>query len=167
MSASNKLIFSLAQNLTDSEKYQGRANIGALSKYRILPVTLNHTVTQQEAASGQFSFSVNATQAGLYLLSLHLYVSPDGTKPNENLVPLLLDVTRHSSSGGSGSLSNYATTLTRLEQNGPHSCRVDIFQNVYEQLSSLEFVVNSEPYKIPQNTPVKFDFFGAVLGNYI
>lgn len=166
MSKQNKVLCNIDQQLTELEKYTARANLGTFGMYDIQPSSTTHTITQTEATSGQFFFSYEATQAGLYLLSLHLYISPAGTKPNENVVPLHITVERNYSSGGTNAVVGYTADLTQLEQNGPWQTRIDIFQTITSQdLTSLEFIVNFEANKIPQDTPVRCYVTGVFFGN--
>lgn len=164
----NKVLYNIDQRAetTDAEKKTARDNIGAPGLYDIPPSSTTHTIDQTEATSGQFIFSKEATQAGLYLLSLHLYISPAGTKPNENVLPLHITVERKYSGGTSNAVVGYTADLTQLEQNGPWQTRIDIFQTIESQnLTSLEFIVNFEANKIPQGTPVRCYVTGVLIGN--
>ena len=166
MSKQNKVLCNLDQQLTKLQKYTARANIGTFRMYDIQPTSTTHTIDQTEAANGQFSFSKVEAQAGLYLLSLHLYISPAGTKPNDSVVPLHITVDRHYSGGSSNAVVGYTADLTQLEQNGPWQTRIDIFQTITTQdLTILEFEVNFEANKIPQGTPVRCYVTGVFIGN--
>lgn len=165
--AINKVLYNIDQRseTTDAEKKTARDNIGAPGLYEIQPSSTTHTVDQTESQNGQFTFSVGATQPGLYLLSIQLYVSPDGTHPNDNIIPLWIDVTRHHG-GTTNSIVGYATNLTRLDSNGPWQCRLDIFQmDTDSAITSMDFEVNFEDGKIPQGTPVKCRVTGVLIGN--
>lgn len=164
----NKVLYNIDQRAetTEAEKKTARDNIGALGLYDIPPISTTHTIDQTEATSGLFFFSMGVTEAGLYLLSLHLYISPDGTKPNENVVPLHITVERNYSGGSTNAVVGYTADLTQLAQNGPWQTRVDIFQTINSHdLTSLEFIVNFEANKIPQGTPVRCYVTGVHIGN--
>lgn len=166
MSKQNKVLCNLDQQLTELQKYTARANIGTFGMYDIQPTSTTHTIDQTEAAKGKFSFSKGETHAGLYLLSLHLYISPAGTKPNDSVVPLHITVGRKYSGGTSNAVVGYTADLTQLDQNGPWQTRTDIFQTIDSQeLTSLDFDVIFEANKIPQGTPVQCYVTGVLIGN--
>lgn len=165
--AINKVLYNIDQRAetTDAEKKTARDNIGAPGLYDIPPSSTTHTVDQTESQNGRFVFSKGTTQAGLYLLSIQLYVSPDGTHPNDNIIPLWIDVTRHHG-GTTNSIVGYATNLTRLDSNGPWQCRLDIFQmDTDSAITSMDFEVHFEKLKIPQGTPVACRVTGVLIGS--
>lgn len=163
----NKILCNFDQQLTELEKYTARGNLGVFTLYEIQSSSITHTVDQTEAQNGNFSFSrTGVSKVGLYLLSVQLYISPDGTKPNDSIVPIWLDITRHYSGGEQNTIDGYTADITRLEQNGPWLCRLDIFVlNTRSDLASLEFDINFEDWKIPQNTPVECRVTGILIGN--
>ena len=166
MQSTNKILCNFDQQLTELEKYTARGNLGTFGMYDIQASSTTHTVDQTESQNGQFFFSKNTTQTGLYQLSVHLYVSPDGTKPNDAIVPIWLTVRRNYSGGSTNSVGYYTADLTRLEQNGPWHCRLDIFQMITDsRIESLDFIIDFEDWKIPQNTPVRCDVSGVLIGN--
>lgn len=166
MSKQNKVLCNIDQQLTELQKYTARTNIDSFGMYDIQSTSTTHTIDQTEAANGQFSFSKGETQAGMYFLSLHLYISPAGTKPNDSVVPLHITVVRNYSGGTSNAVVGYTADLTQLEQNGPWQTRIDIFQDITSQdLTSLEFEVNFEANKIPHGTPVRCYVTGVLIGN--
>lgn len=165
MRSLNKVLCNFDQQLTEHEKYTARENLGVQTLYEIQPSSTTHTVDQTESQNGRFVFSKGATQPGLYLLSIQLYVSPDGTHPNDNIIPLWIDVTRHHG-GATNSVVGYTTSLTRLDSNGPWQCRLDILQmDTDSAITSMDFGVNFEDLKIPQGTPVACRVTGVLIGN--
>lgn len=166
MQSTNKVLCNFDQQLTELEKYTARANLGTFGLYGIQASSTTHTLTQTEAQNGQFFFSKSAAKPGLYLLSLHLYVSPDGTKPNENIVPLWIGIRRNYSGGSTNAVTGYTADLVRVENNSPWQCRIDIFQMITDaRIESLDFIIDFEDWKIPQNTPVQCDVGGVFIGN--
>lgn len=166
MQNTNKILCNFDQQLTELEKYTARANLGTFGMYEIQPSSTTHTVNQTESQNGQFFFSKGATQAGLYQLSVQLYISPDGTKPNDSIVPLWIGVRRNYSGGSMNSVIGYTTNLTRLENNGPWQCRIDMFQMITNSaITSMDFIVDFEDWKIPQGTPVECRVAGVLIGN--
>lgn len=168
MQSTNKVLCNFDQQLTELEKYTARGNLGTFGLYEIQPSSTTHTVDQTESQNGQFFFSKGTTQGGLYQLSLQLYISPDGTKPNESIIPLWIGVRRNYSGGSMNSVIGYTTNLTRLEQNGPWQCRIDIFQMITNSaIMSMDFIIDFEEWKIPQGTPVECRVSGVLIGNII
>ena len=167
MSNQNKVLCNLDQQLTELEKYTARGNLGTFGMYDIQANSTTHTVTQTEAQNGRFFFSTNATKSGLYLLSVHLYISPNGTKPNDNVIPLWIEVIRNYNGGSrTNAVIGYTADLVRVENNGPWHCRLDIFQFITDPtITSMDFIIDFEDLKIPQNTPVKCDTTGVLIGN--
>lgn len=166
MQSMNKVLCNFAQGLTELEKYIARGNLGTFGMYGIQANSTTHTVTQTEAQNGQFFFSKTTTKSGLYLLSVQLYISPDGTKPNDNVIPLWIDVRRNYSGGSMNSVIGYTADLVRIENNGPWQCRLDIFQFIIDPtITSMDFIISFEDYKIPQNTPVQCNASGVLIGN--
>lgn len=166
MQSTNKVLCNFNQGLTELEKYTARGNLGTFGLYEIQPSSTTHTVDQTESQNGQFFFSKSTTQSGLYLLSLNFYIAPDGTHPNNNIVPLWLNVRRNYSGGSMNSVPGYTLDLTRLEQNGPWQGRIDIFQMIaLDNLASLDFIVDFEDWNLPQGTPVQCSVGGVLIGN--
>ena len=166
MQNTNKILCNMAQSLTDAEKYRARLNIGTHAIYAVQPSSETHIIGQTEASDGQFIFSRSGVSGpGLFLLSLHFYIDSAGTKPNENVIPVWVTVRRNKSGGGKNAVTGYTADITRLDQNGPWHGRFDIFQVVTDKLTAMDFIVNFEPYKIPQNTPVVCEVTGAMIGN--
>lgn len=166
MQSTNKILCNFNQGLTELEKYTARNNLGTPSMYEVQARSTTHTVTQTEAQNGQFFFSKSAAKPGLYLLSIQFYISPDGTKPNENVIPLWIGVRRNYSGGSTNSVIGYTADLVRVENNGPWHCRVDIFQMITDsRIESMDFIVDFEDWKIPQNTPVECRVSGVLIGN--
>lgn len=165
MQSTNKVLCNFDQQLTELEKYTARANLGTFGLYEIQPSSMTHTVDQSESQNGKFTFSKGATAAGLYLLSIQLYISPDGTHPNDSIIPLWIDVTRHHG-GTTNSVIGYTTNLTRLESGGPWQCRIDILQmDTNHDITSMDFSVMFEDLKLPQGTPVECRVTGVLIGN--
>lgn len=166
MQSTNKVLCNFDQQLTELEKYTARANLGTFGLYEIQASSTTHTIDQTEASDGQFVFSrTGVSGPGVFLLSILFYISPYGTKPNENVIPLWVSVRRNKTGGAHNDVVGYTVDLTRLEQNGPWQGRLDIFQTVTEKLENMEFFVDFEPYKIPQNTPVECRVSGVLIGN--
>jgi hypothetical protein len=162
----NKVLCNFNQGLTELEKYTARGNLGTFGMYDIQSTSTTHTVTQTESNNGYFSFSKGATASGLYLLSLHLYIAPDGTHPSDNVIPLHISVTRHYSGGGTNAEVGYTADLTKLAQNGPWETRLDLFQTIENLgLTSFDFTFQFEANKIPQGTPIKCYATGVLIGN--
>ena len=167
MQSTNKVLCNFAQGLTELEKYTARGNLGTFGMYGIQANSTTHIVTQTESQNGQFFFSKSTAKSGLYLLSLHLYIAPDGTKPNDNIVPLWIGVRRNYNGGSStNAVLGYTADLVRVENNGPWQCRVDIFQFITDpSITSLDFIIDFEDWKIPQDTPVQCNVSGVLIGN--
>jgi hypothetical protein len=166
MQPTNKILCNMAQTLSDAEKYQGRTNIGTFGLYSIQPTSTTHTIDQTESGNGYFSFTKGATASGLYLLSLHLYIAPDGTHPSDNVIPLHISVTRHYSGGGTNAEVGYTADLTQLAQNGPWETRLDLFQTIENiGITSFDFTFQFEANKIPQGTPINCYATGVLIGN--
>lgn len=167
MQNTNKVLCNFNQQLTELEKYTARANLGVYTLYEIQPSSTTHTVDQTESQNGQFFFSrTGVSKVGLYQLSIQLYISPDGTKPSDSIVPLWIGVRRNYSGGSMNSVIGYTTNLTRLENNGPWQCRIDMFQMIVNSaITSMDFIIDFEDWKIPQGTPVECRVTGVLIGN--
>lgn len=166
MNDTNKVLCNIAQTLTPQTRYQARDNIDTVTVYDVKAISTSHTVTQQEAQNGEFSINVLIRTPGLYLISPCLYISPNGTRPNENVVPFRVNVRRNYSDSSHNSVFGYTADLTRLDQNGPWWGRFDLFLNVVQStITSLDFFFQFEPYKIPQNTPIDVSFSMNIIGN--
>jgi hypothetical protein len=164
MSASNKLIFSLAQNLTDSEKYQGRTNLGTFGMYDIAEAEQSQTVG---GGSVNLQYTVGSSlHNGVYLLNIDLSVSPDGLVPTDKAVPCVIFVDMNRSGGGVTPISRFTGALTRIESSGGYELGMSVMLPVdVDNALSFRFNCEFEIGKLPQGTVVKFNAEGVLIGN--
>ena len=164
MSASNKLIFSLAQNLTDAEKYQGRTNLGTFGMYDIVEAEQSQTVG---GGSVNLPYTVGSSlHKGVYLLNIDLSVTPDGLVPTDKAVPCVIFVDMNRAGGGVTGLKRFTGALTRIESSGGYELGMSVMLPVdIDNALSFRFNCEFEIGKLPQGTVVKFNAEGVLIGN--
>ena len=164
MSASNKLIFSLAQNLTDAEKYQGRTNLGTFGMYDITEAEQSQTVG---GVSINLAYTVGSSlHKGVYLLNINLSVSPGGLVPTDKAVPCVIFVDENRPGGGVSANTRFTGALTRIESSGGYELGMTaMLPVVHSDSLSFRFNCEFEIGKLPQGTVVKFNAEGVFIGN--
>lgn len=164
MSESNKLIFSLEQNLTDAEKYQGRTNLGTFGMYDIPGAEQSQTV---DGGSVDLQYTVgNILHKGLYLLNIDLSVDHDGLVPTDKAVPCVIFVDENRPGGAVSPNSRFTGALTRIESSGGYKLGMTVMLPVIDSNSlSFRFTCEFEIGKLPVGTVVKFKADGVLIGN--
>lgn len=150
MSASNKLIFSLAQNLDIDEKNQARKNIGAVGCFGQSYQTATHTITNDEAQHGGFDVTLTHNSPGRYLLKINVYSGTnDGLQSDR--YPLRLSAIQNYSGGGQSSVELGTTALERLDSPGPwYANATMILPNTFNA-TSIVLHLYFGMHKIPAN----------------
>lgn len=118
MSASNKLIFSLEQNLDIDEKNQARKNIGAVGLFRHNAQSATHTVTNDEAQAGTIEIPLDHFVRGVYLLDVQLYAG-SGEGLSNTRIPLRVCFNYHFEGGGHSSSLEHTGALEQIDNTGP------------------------------------------------
>ena len=145
MSASNKLIFSLEQNLDIDEKNRARNNIGAVGAFRQQIQSENITLTNDQAQAGHIAVPLTHHNLGAYLLNVELYAAT-GSNISDQRVPIRLELRYNN---GSSSSVMWTSALERFNSNAPWYAGLSILDNSgINPLTSLELIVKWEPGKI-------------------
>ena len=145
MSASNKLIFSLAQNLDIDEKNRARNNIGAVAAIRQSIQSENITLTNDQAQAGQIAVPLTHHNLGAYLLNVELYAATSSNISDQR-VPIRLELRYNN---GSSSSVMWTSAIERFNSNAPWYAGLSILDNSgINPLTSLELIVKWEPWKI-------------------
>lgn len=157
MSASNKLIFSLAQNLTDDEKSRACKNIGAIRSFAMNTITGSHQLTQGEASTGTVNFSVFWTGiSGVILYDVGIEV-PETANLGQNTYPVIVKLNFTFEGGGTAYATVATGVLCRTGSNRPWDCYVN-FAYDYDQhnrpITALKLSVEWGEWVIPQNTEI-------------
>lgn len=145
MSASNKLIFSLEQNLDIDEKNQARKNIGAVAAISQSIQSENITLTNDQAQAGHIVVPLTHHNLGAYLLNVELYAAT-GSNISDQRVPIRLELRYN---GGSSSSVMWTSALEKFNNSAPWYAGLSILDNSgINPLTSLELIVKWEPWKI-------------------
>ena len=157
MSASNKLIFSLAQNLTADEQNRACKNIGAIRGYTITPVSGSHQISNSEAQSGTMTF--NALFSGIkgvvfYDVGIEV---PSSANLGQNMYPVIVQLNLTFEGGGTSSFKVATGVLCRTGQN-QNWCLYANFAydfDVHNQtLTNVMIQVDWGEWVIPQSTEI-------------
>lgn len=159
MSASNKLIFSLKQNLTDDEKSQACKNIGAIRGYTIATVSGSHQISSSEAQSGTMTFNALFTGVkGVVLYDVGIEVPPSANL-GQNIYPIVitLNITRE---GGGTSAEKVATGVLCRTSNGQNWCLYANFAYDFDvvamPITNLMIQIDWGEWVIPQSTEIVY-----------
>ena len=162
MSASNKLIFSLDQTLTDDEKTQARKNIGAIGMFWDNAQSDSHTVTNDEAQAGSIKIPLAHFDSGVYLLEIELYAA-SGANLGNSRIPLRMTFDYNFQNGGHASSYAHTGALEQIDNGGPwyygdsKRVRTDV-----GTLTGVDLTIYWGPWKIQANTTIKVSI-GYVL----
>lgn len=157
MSASNKLIFSLEQNLTTDEQNRACKNIGAIRDYTIATVTGSHQISNSEAQSGTMTFNALFTGVkGVVLFNVGIEV-PTTANLGQNIYPVILKLNFTFEGGG----TSYATVATGVLCRTSNSRPWDLYANftydfdIHSQtIAALTLEVDWGELVIPQSTEI-------------
>ncbi len=157
MSASNKLIFSLAQNLDIDEKNQACKNIGAIRGYNVNTITGSHQISQSEAQTGTMTFSVfNSGIKGVMLYNVGIEV-PASANLSQNVYPVQVKLNFTFEGGG----TSYATVATGVLCRTGNDRAWDLYVNFFydfdhhnRAITALKMTVDWGELTIPQSTEI-------------
>lgn len=157
MSESNKLIFSLEQNLDIDEQNRACKNIGAIRGYNISTITGSHQISNSEASTGTMTFSVFTSGIkGVVLYNIGIEV-PTSANLGQNIYPVILKLNFTFEGGG----TSYATVATGVLCRTSNSRPWDLYANftydfdIHSQtITALTLEVDWGELVIPQNTEI-------------
>lgn len=157
MSASNKLIFSLEQNLTTDEQNRACKNIGAIRGYNITTTTGSHQISQSEASSGTMTFSVFTDGIkGVVLYDVGIEV-PTSANLGQNIYPVQVKL-NFTFEGGNTAYATVATgILCRTGNSRPWDLYVNFFYDFdlhNQPITALTMTVDWGELVIPQSTEI-------------
>lgn len=159
MSASNKLIFSLAQNLTADEQNRACKNIGAIRGYTITPVSGSHQISQSEASSGGMSFNAMFSGVGgIVLYDVGIEVPPSANL-GQNMYPVIITLDLTFEGGGTAALKVATGVLCRTSQNASWHLYVNFaydFDIYAHPLTNVMIRVDWGEWVIPQSTEIVY-----------
>lgn len=169
MSASNKLIFSLEQTLTDDEKSQACKNIGA-SRTGFCPnTTATHQVTQAEAQNGtmKVSFQMPSSQYNdtLTMFQVELDV-PQSANLGQNSYPMLVELRLTDADSGTAHETMATGVLCRTSSNSQWKFITSFmfdFRRIGHEWSLMEIELDWGAWTIPQNTEVIYSIARSIF----
>jgi len=159
MSASNKLIFSLAQNLDIDEKNQARKNIGAVGCFGHPFQTVTHTVTNDESQQGSFDITLSNKAKGRYFLRLSMY-SGDNDGLQSDRYPFRITSYINLEGGGQLVSELASSSLDRLDSPGTwYSIFTALLDNTSGTATSIVLHFYFGTHKIQANTTITTTIF--------
>lgn len=160
MQSTNKVLCNFDQQLTDDEKAQARANIGAIVKAYYTAEVLTHNISANDAQNGYFGITYPSSAqmfSGLLLCNVELTVGAGSGLGNAvNPVVLRIKLTDSNSVEHTDTVSTGVLCRTGNNQDWRY---VGTFFFDFSRVSQYQFVsmkieVDTGPYIIPQNTDV-------------
>ena len=160
MQNTNKILCNLDQQLTDAEKAQARANIGAVVKSYYTANVLTHNTTNDDAQNGYFDIEYLASAqqfSGLLLCNVEVIVGA-GSGIGNNVNPLVIRI-KLTDNNNVVHTDTVATGVLCRTSNNSDWRYVGTFFFDFSRVSQYQFVsmkleVDTGPYVIPQNTDV-------------
>jgi hypothetical protein len=154
MSASNKIIFSLAQNLNINEKNQARKNIGAVGFFWDNTQSVSHVVTNDEAQVGTIKIPLQHYDSGVYLLDVRLYAG-SGSNLGNTRIPLRVRFEYKFDGGSHSSSLEHTGALEQIDNDGPwyYGDTIRLRTNL-GTLTGIDLEVYWGPWKIQANTSI-------------
>jgi hypothetical protein len=154
MSASNKLIVSLAQNLDADKKNQARSNIGAVGAFTQQVQLGTHTVTNDEADSGVFDIQLSHHSAGLYILCITVQSGKDDGL-NTDRYPMRISADLNHADGRS-TVELETSALERIDNSGNWLANIASLLPNTVNASSIYLHLYFGRNKIPANSTINF-----------
>ena len=152
MSASNKLIFSLEQNLDIDEKNQARNNIGAVGAFRQTVQTETVTLSNDQAQNGVIEVATKFN-SGHYIMNVELYIAT-GSNVSDSRVPVRLTFSYNN--GGSTNDTMWTSALERFNNSAPWYAGLTMADAyVGPMLTSRKLRINWEPWKIQAGVSIQ------------
>lgn len=152
MSASNKLIFSLEQNLDINEKNRARKNIGAVAAIRQVTQDESITLTNDQAQRGRIEVPLDNHDIGTYLLNVELYATTSSSISDQR-VPIRL---YFQYSNALASATEWTSALERLNSNSPWYAGLSMLpSSTITQHTVKNLVVYWEPLKIQAGVTIR------------
>lgn len=163
MPASNKIIFSLTQNLDIDEKNRARHNIGAVGLFNRTAQTVTHTVTNNEAQAGHITLPLSLVKPGVYLVNLELYAASDAGLGNTR-IPLHIRFDYTYEGGAHSSSFVHTGTLEQLENNGSwhYGDSISLRTN-YSDLTGVSLEIYFAAWAIQANKNVQISVDSVLL----
>ena len=152
MSASNKLIFSLAQNLDIDEKNQARNNIGAVGAFRQSVQTETVTLSSDQAQNGVIEVATKF-DSGHYIMNVELYIAT-GSNVSDSRVPVRLTFVYNNV--GPTDDTMWTSALEQFNNNAPWYAGLTMADAyVGPILTSRKLRINWEPSKIQAGVSIQ------------
>lgn len=160
MSKLNKVITTFQQALSDAEKAQARANIGACAITSQFVLSGSHTITSSEASNGYFEIEhtlLDSQKGTIWLESIGLVTTQS---LNDNVVPMTVNH-KYTYSGGGQNIDSPKTGIFAKLKNTVYF-GVDM-KNMMSLVTGVSYVFNFDAHKIPENTTVNYEIDVSVL----
>lgn len=160
MQSTNKVLCNFDQQLTDDEKAQARANIGACTIASQFVLSGTHTITSSEASNGTFEIAhtlLDSQKGKIWLESIGLTTTQS---LNDNVVPMTLNH-KYTYSGGGQNIDSPKTGIFAKVKNTVYF-GVDM-NNDMSLVTGVSYVFNFDTYKIPENTVINYEIDVSVL----
>lgn len=174
MSASNKLIFSLEQTLTDAEKAQARANIGAAAAgsgggyvgniVGTDTFDVDSTIEANHTYAFQVSVPADRRVAGICIMCFSMQVRNGNTVTiNNDKIPMNVYVQLISRGGGRSS-RGFNGTFGRLNNGDTNWLSLVGVVPIDSTLVTIEVSFDWPAYQLPNGAKLSCSFVGEVIG---
>lgn len=169
MSASNKLIFSLAQTLTDDEKSQACKNIGAARTAYYPSLTGSHQITQTEAQNGVIKFGLTMPNAlknnCLVLFQVEIDV-PTSANLGQNSYPVLVELRLTDADSGTAHETMASGVLCRTASNTQWKFVTSFmfdYRRINREWTMTEIDIDWGAWTVPQSTEIIYSIAYSIF----
>ena len=160
MSKQNKILCNMSQSLTDSEKAQARANIGAATIASQFVLSGSHTITSTESSNGFFEIEhtlTNSQKGKIWLESIGLITN---SSLSDNVVPMTVHH-EYTYAGGGQNIDSPKTGIFAKVKNSK-TFGVDM-NNMMSRVTGVSYVFNFGVNKIAEGVVINYEIDVSVI----
>ena len=160
MSKQNKILCNMSQSLTDSEKAQARANIGAATIASQFVLSGSHTITSTESSNGYFEIEhtlTNSQKGKIWLESICLTTN---SSLSDDVVPMTVNH-EYTYAGGGQNIDSPKTGIFAKVKNSK-TFGVDM-NNMMSRVTGVSYVFNFGVSKIAEGVVINYEIDVSVI----
>lgn len=160
MQSTNKVLCNMAQTLSDAEKAQARANIGACAITSQFVLSGSHTITSAEASNGYFEIEhtlLNSQKGKIWLESIGLITT---SSLSDDVVPITVHH-RYTYDEGGQNIDSPKTGIFAKVKNST-TFGVDL-TNMMSLVTGVSYVFNFGVNKIGEGVVINYEIDVSVM----